>query len=136
MRFYFRKNTKTAAPTLSAPQQRKREKLIDIMRGFAVAVMIITHVIAITSSSNDSIIYHVGLFGGIFSFTAFLFLSGMAVFYSTFKNLSNTDHSASITSKGKKAGRVIKLLFAYYILATASIFVNTTLYSFPPSFSW
>ncbi len=117
--------------------KHKREKIIDILRGFAVIAMIITHVIAITYSGNASskAVYYIGLFGGIFSFTSFLFISGMAAYYSTFSP-EVEEHGSRNARVVRKTGRLIKLLFAYYILATASILVNTSLYSFPPSFSW
>ena len=56
------------------PQNKIRENLIDLLRGVAVLVMIITHVVAIAFNHEGSrVIYYIGLVGGIASFTTFLF---------------------------------------------------------------
>lgn len=115
----------------------KRELIIDLARGFAVALMVITHVIAILYSpaANDSLIYYIGEFGGIASFTTFLFLSGVSGYFS-FLKYSSDNEDVIKNAKRKLLGRVIKILIIYYVLATASTFVNTTLYSFPPTLVW
>jgi len=124
-------------PTLITNTQTKttlkREVVVDILRGFAVMTMIITHVIAISyagGAGKDQTVANLGLFGGVFSFTAFLFLSGISTYY------SNLVRSEEDFNRGKNINRVIKILVVYYLLATASIFVNTTLYSLPPTVAW
>jgi uncharacterized membrane protein len=111
---------------------RKREVFIDIFRGFAVISMIITHIIAITysgGSGTDQTVYNIGIAGGVLSFTAFLFVSGIGSYFS----INREDNSFTRT---KGFSRIVKILFIYYFLATLSIFVNTTLYSFPPTATW
>lgn len=145
MKIFFDKEDAAANPmvgdVVSAAQTPvvKREVIIDMLRGFAVLVMVITHVIAITyagGSGNSSLVYYLGLFGGIFSFTAFLFISGISTYLSVFSHPSIETEEELKRKRRKKIGRIFKLLIAYYVIATASIFVNTSLYSFPPSFSW
>src|SRR5690606_9508578 len=116
----------------------KREVIIDLARGFAVAMMIITHVIAVAYdqvSGTSSIVYYIGLIGGIGSFTTFLFLSGTSTYLSYLK-YDNSDKESIQRARTKLIHRSIKLLILYYLLATASIFVTTTLYPFPPSVQW
>ncbi len=115
----------------------RREIVIDYLRGFAVALMIITHVIAITfnGSSGNELVKNIGLIGGIGSFTSFLFISGISSFLSFVKN--DDSEAEKIKQKGRRIiAKNLQLLGIYYILATFSIFVNTSLYSFPPNTGW
>lgn len=116
----------------------KREVIIDLARGFAVALMILTHVIAITydhQNGTSSLVYYIGQFGGIASFTTFLFLSGVSSYFSLLKYPKSEEESIK-NAKRRLLGRIAKLLIIYYILAILSGFVNTTLYSLPPSVQW
>lgn len=118
--------------------KKRREVVIDLARGFAVAMMVITHVIALLynqSDGRDETIYLIGQFGGIASFTTFLFLTGVSSYFSILKYGKDEKES---TNRARRSliGRIIKLTIIYYILATASIFVTTTLYSLPPTIQW
>lgn len=119
------------------PAIDRREIVIDYLRGFAVALMIITHVIAITfnGSSGNELIKNIGMIGGIGSFTSFLFISGISSFLSFVKYDDND--AEKVKAKGRRIiEKSIQLLGIYYILATFSVFVNTSLYSFPPNTGW
>ncbi len=102
-----------------------REKTIDILRAFAVLLMIITHVIAIAfdHGNGNKIIYYLGIFGGIASFSTFLLLSGAAN-YISFIHLKNSARKSVNLKKIKIFSRSIQILLAYYFLAALSLFVS------------
>ncbi len=124
--------------TPRANQQKRRELIIDLFRGLAVAIMIITHVIGIAYDHDkgaSDIVYYIGLYGGIVSFTSFLFISGVGSYFSYLNNGTLTEEEQK-KKRGKIIGRALKILIVYYILATLSTVVNTSLYSLPPSTTW
>lgn len=108
---------------VSNPVSKTREDLIDILRGAAVLLMIITHVVAIAFNHEGSrVIYYIGLVGGIASFTTFLFLSG-ATSYLTFVGLDNSDRQSVKRRRVKIIKRAVEILLVYYILAMLSLYV-------------
>lgn len=119
-------------------KKQRREVIVDLARGFAVALMILTHVIGLTydtQNANNSLIYFIGEFGGIASFTTFLFLSGVGSYFSILKYPKGEVESIK-NAKKKIWSKTLKLLIIYYILALLSGFVLTNLYSLPPSIQW
>jgi uncharacterized membrane protein len=103
-----------------------REKSIDILRGLTVALMIITHVIAITydfEKGTSGLVYHVGLIGGIASFTSFLFISGISSFFAYYKNgeLAREKYRKIII-------RTLKIVLVFYLLAVAFNIASRILY--------
>jgi len=112
--------------------KRKREQFIDILRGLAVGIMILTHIIAITYRGSDSLVQQIGAFGGITSFTFFLILSGISSYLGS---LSLTPQEYSLKRR-KALNRSVKIVIAYYIIAMASAFVNLKIFSLPPNGSW
>ncbi len=115
-----------------APIKKKRETMIDILRGIAVAIMVITHVIAITYRGSDATVINIGLFGGITSFTFFLVLSGISTYLGTL-SLSQEEYQLK---KGKALQRTLKIIVAYYLIAFVSAFVTLKIFSLPPNASW
>ncbi len=108
----------------------RREVGIDIWRGFAVMLMIITHAIAFFHIGDDPIITNLGIFGGIASFTMFLFLSGASSYFGFVKYKSD-EHGPEIARRRNKiAIRTGFILLGYYIVAIVS---SVPQLSFPPS---
>jgi uncharacterized membrane protein len=103
-----------------------REKSIDILRGLTVALMVITHVIAVTydyEKGTSGLVYHVGLIGGIASFTSFLFISGVSSFFAYYKSgeLEREKYKRIII-------RTLKIILIFYLLAFAFNIASRILY--------
>jgi len=112
--------------------KRKRESIIDILRGIAVAIMIITHVIAMVYTGNDPAVNNIGQFGGITSFTFFLLLSGVSTYLGSL-SLSSEEIKHK---RGKILNRTFKIVVAYYLIAFTSAFINLKFFSLTPDASW
>lgn len=118
-------------------KSQKRDITIDLLRGLAVALMIITHVIALLydHKSQNPLIENIGLIGGTASFSAFLFISGISAYFSYLRFSEQQDIELKRKS-AKLFGRSLKILLVYYVLSFASLFALTSVFSFPPSTSW
>lgn len=122
--------------------QVKRFKSIDVLRGFAVLSMIFAHTVAFFAISEGgaakgSFVYLFGEFGGMVSFTLFLFLSGVSIYLSFFSKLGKDFSKETINRSRKKILlRGFKFLIAYYLLAFGSVLATTSILGFPPSYDW
>ncbi|MFS8131173.1 MAG: acyltransferase family protein [Candidatus Dojkabacteria bacterium] len=108
----------------------EREAFIDIAKIVALLLMLVTHVIAITydyTHSSDPIVYYIGLIGGIGSFTAFLFLSGINYYYSSVKEIERKSVDYTLLQK-KLFYRTIQIGLIYVLLSVVYIFVFSKLY--------
>lgn len=112
--------------------KRKREQFIDILRGIAVALMIVTHVIALNYRGSDPIIVNLGLVGGIASFTFFLILSGISAYLGSL----SLEYDQFKIKRRKSLSRTLKIVIAYYLIAFGSAFINLKIFSLPPNASW
>jgi predicted acyltransferase len=63
----------------------RREIGLDVWRGIAVALMILTHAVSFFHIGDDPTIVNIGIFGGMVSFVLFLFLSGASAYFSYVK---------------------------------------------------
>ncbi len=112
----------------------KRQIYIDILRGMAVLTMIFAHMTNlfwIDSSSNglSQFVNLFGQFGGIVSFSVFLFLSGVAIKVSYLSQIDFNDKVAIYNLKIKFILKAIKLLFAYYVIAVLSVIIHQKFWS-------
>ncbi|RMD77022.1 DUF1624 domain-containing protein [Candidatus Dojkabacteria bacterium] len=119
----------------------KRFKILDVLRGFAVLSMIFAHVVAFFWRGNNegfgSVINRIGDFGGIISFTLFLFLSGAAVQISFLDRYQTAVSSeAKLFLRKKFFLRCVKIIIIYFLIAPVSIFVTSTYLSLPVSIEW
>lgn len=113
----------------------EREKFIDIAKIFAVILMILTHVIAVVYDYNrgtDSLVYWIGLIGGIGSFSSFLFLSGINYYYSSVREFESKSEDYTLLQK-KLFYRTIQLSIVYILLAALYFVVFNRLYD--PTYS-
>jgi hypothetical protein len=111
----------------------KREISIDMLRGFAVLLMILTHAISFFHIGNDPLITNIGLIGGTLSFGLFLFLSGAAAYFSYVGRDFSQSPDAGRAKRQKILTRTIGLLIGYYIVAIAA---SLPTFSFPPNLTW
>lgn len=118
---------------VAEPLVINREVTIDMWRGLAVILMILTHAISFFHVGENSILNFLGTLGGTVSFTLFLFLSGTAVYFS-FIRLDATQQPQKVASKSKKMFlRCVWLLIGYYTLSFVAAFPS---YRIPPDITW
>jgi len=100
---------------------------LDLIRGCAVLTMILAHVTAFFYSGNGYTSFF-QTFGDTVSFTTFLFVSSVVLFYILNKN-------AKITKEFRKKyfSRIGKLLIGYYFIAIISTLSE---FSFPIGTHW
>ena len=109
----------------------ERESFIDIAKIIAVVLMVITHVIGLTydyTRGTDLIVYYIGLIGGIASFTAFLFLSGINYYYSSVKDFETKNEDYTNLQK-RLFYRAIQIGLVYLLVAVLYFFIFNKVYS-------
>ena len=109
----------------------ERESFIDIAKIIAVVLMVITHVIGLTydyTRGTDPIVYYIGLIGGIASFTAFLFLSGINYYYSSVKDFETKNEDYTNLQK-RLFYRAIQIGLVYLLVAVLYFFIFNKVYS-------
>lgn len=109
----------------------ERESFIDIAKTIAVILMIITHVIGIAydyTRGSDTIVHYLGMIGGIGSFTAFLFLSGINYYYSSVKEFETKNEDYTNLQK-RLFYRTIQIGLVYLITAFIHFFVFNKVYN-------
>lgn len=109
------------------PSSTKRELSIDIWRGAAVLIMMLTHAIAFFHIGTDNLMSVLGDFGGTVSFTMFLFLSGCAAYLGYIRLETRRSRVEKVLR------RTLFLALGYILVA----FVATLpTFSFPPGIHW
>ncbi|MEO6728289.1 MAG: acyltransferase family protein [Candidatus Dojkabacteria bacterium] len=127
----IRKTFKEGSDFANLLPKIERESFIDIAKIIAVVLMVVTHVIGITydySKGTDTLVYYIGLIGGISSFTAFLFLSGINYYYSSVKEFETKNEDYTNLQK-RLFYRAIQIGLVYIILALIYFFVFNRVYS-------
>lgn len=111
----------------------RREVMIDIFRGLAVLLMMITHSISFFHVGSDQLVTTIGTYGGIASFTLFLFIAGVSAYFSFVKYPSHGYEQQLSIKRRQIVWRTITILFAYYAIAFVA---SIPQFHFPPSLDW
>src|SRR5688572_19560588 len=100
--------------------------------------MIVTHVIALAYDYNfgkDPIVYYLGLFGGIASFTSFLFLSGINN-YLAYVKIDDNNQEKLARKRRKISFRFLNIVLAYFILSAVYLIIYNKLYQLEFGDAW
>jgi uncharacterized membrane protein len=117
----------SAEPTVLSATSTRRELSIDIWRGAAVLIMMLTHAIAFFHIGTDSLMGLLGEFGGTVSFTMFLFLSGCAAYLGYIRLETRRSRVEKLLR------RTLFLALGYILIA----FIATLpTFTFPPGIHW
>lgn len=111
----------------------KRDLGIDILRGLAVALMLLTHSIAFFHIGDDAFVNLVGNIGGTVSFGLFLFIFGVAHYMSYIRLDALADADLYKRRRHRILYGSIGLLIGYYVVATIA---SIPKYAFPPNLTW
>lgn len=111
----------------------KREISLDLVRGFAVVSMILTHAVAFFYKGSDPLISNLGVIGGVISFIIFLFISGAATYFSFIRYDGYADRENIRRRRRQIVYRAVGLLIGYYVVTTVA---SIPAYSFPPNITW
>lgn len=133
-----RKIVQTDFVNIAKDQVVIRERLIDLAKGITVIIMVITHVIALAydyNSGTDPLVYYIGIFGGIASFTSFLLLSGINNYISYLK-IDENDEARLKVKRRKVAFRFLNMVVIYLILASLYLVIFNKLYEEPFGRTW
>lgn len=124
------KTTKsTRSPRARNILKSRRETVLDVWRGLAVLLMMITHAIAFFHVGDNAITNTIGTFGGLASFTLFLFISGASAYFAYIK-YEGDKHSVQIAKRRSKIlMRTLFILLGYYIVALVASIPEL---AFPP----
>jgi|GEM_PF-1119208 len=94
---------------------KSREHSLDILRGIAVFLMILSHAIYFLHDGSNNILHSIQNFGDTVAFTTFLLVSG-AVIYINYQRKKNDFKNLKLSI----LKRIIILLICYYIIAFIS----------------
>ncbi len=99
---------------------KSRDLLVDVLRGFFILIMILTHIIGLNFnySSNDSAVNILGIIGGTVAFSGFLFISGINSYFS-YVNPEKHKNSKRIQLL---IIRCLQIYIIYVVLGFLSIF--------------